>query len=145
LKRARLGSPVAALFLAAALLAGVPPLAARAQGESEPAPTNAAPPKASELVKPVPGPAVRLAAGGTAEARITFHVAATWHVNAHKPNEDFLVPTVLTLAAAERVTPGAPAYPKPIQAKLSFSDTPLAVYQDIFWALLNSNEFILNH
>ena len=27
----------------------------------------------------------------------------------------------------------------------AYDKDPLARYQDIFWALLNSNEFILNH
>jgi len=44
-----------------------------------------------------------------------------------------------------------PASPKEMSAitaklKLRIADKdPLAPYQDLFWALLNSNEFLLNH
>jgi thiol:disulfide interchange protein DsbD len=115
-------APVSTFLLAAALVVFV--RAALAQ--------DVPPPKPGELVKLAPVAAVHVAPGGAGEARLTFHVPAPWHVNAHKPNEDFLVPTVLTLVPASGVTAGAPAYPKAIQAKLSFSETPLAVYQGDF-------------
>jgi len=120
-------SPLAAVALAFVLFAAP---AARAQDGATAA--NDAPPRPSELVRFTAPPIVALAPGGAAEARLTFHVPAPWHVNAHKPNEDFLVPTVLTITPAFGVTPGAARYPAAKQVKLSFSETPLAVYQDTF-------------
>src|SRR5262249_2967485 len=46
--------------------------------------------------------------------------------------EDFLVPTIVTLSPGGGVTPGKPIYPKPVDAKLAFSETPLAVYEHEF-------------
>src|SRR5262249_50287542 len=119
-----------AAALALALAAGLLPAPALAQESAAPSPD--APPTAAEIVHLAPADAVALDPGGKGEARVTFLVRAPWHVNAHKPNESFLVPTVLTLHATGGVNPGAAAYPKATQAKLSFSDTPLAVYQDAF-------------
>ena len=74
--------------------------------------------------------AVRGARGTVVEATISFTVLDGWHINAHRPNEDFLVPTVLTLQGAAGVTPGAVRYPDAKQVQLSFSETPLAVYEE---------------
>lgn len=53
----------------------------------------------------------------------------------------------LYLAAVNR--PAKPMEMKNILVKLQlrrgFRDTPRAMYEDLFWALLNSNEFLLNH
>ncbi len=117
---------VASLALVCALLAHG---RARAQ---DAATSNDAPPKASELVRFTAPAPVALTAGGAASAKLEFHVPAPWHVNAHKPNEDFLVPTVLTLSPAAGVTAGPASYPAAKQVKLSFSETPLAVYEDAF-------------
>ncbi|MEP7028767.1 MAG: cytochrome c biogenesis protein CcdA [Candidatus Eisenbacteria bacterium] len=90
------------------------------------------PPSAAELVRfDARGP-LEIAPGGTARARLKFRVRDSWHVNAHRPNEDFLVPTVLSFSPAGGLTAGTPVYPKAKQAKLSFSDTPLAVYEEEF-------------
>ncbi|MCA9044444.1 MAG: hypothetical protein KDA69_08995, partial [Planctomycetaceae bacterium] len=32
-----------------------------------------------------------------------------------------------------------------LKKTMATSPTPLAAYQDLYWALLNSNEFIVNH
>jgi len=90
------------------------------------------PPKPTELVDYDKGKDVQIAPGGTAHAVLKFKVKEGWHVNAHVPHEDFLVPTVLTLNEAGGVKPGKPVYPKPVEAKLSFSESPLAVYEDQF-------------
>jgi thiol:disulfide interchange protein DsbD len=91
-----------------------------------------APPKATELVDFDKGKDVTVAPGGTAHVRLKFKVKKGWHINAHRPNEDFLVPTVLRIPSAGDVTAGTAIYPQPTQAKLAFSETPLAVYEDEF-------------
>ncbi len=107
----------------AALMLGAPHVATVAAQES------ASPPPASELVRVHPIPPVTIAPGATIEVTITFDVLPTWHINANRPNEDFLVPSVLALPAAPGVRPGAPRYPAAHQVTLSFSETPLAVYE----------------
>jgi len=109
------------LLLALALVLGTGTLA-RADG----------PPRPTDLVDYDKGKDVQIAPGGTAHAVLKFKVKEGWHVNAHVPHEDFLVPTVLTLNEAGGVKPGKPVYPKPVEAKLSFSESPLAVYEDQF-------------
>ncbi|MEO6463484.1 MAG: cytochrome c biogenesis protein CcdA, partial [Candidatus Eisenbacteria bacterium] len=48
----------------------------------------------------------------------------------HRPNEEFLVPTVLALRGGPGVRVGTPRYPEPRNVTLSFSETPLAVYEE---------------
>ena len=64
----------------------------------------------------------------TVEARI----AEGWHVNSHKPSEDYLIPTALQLAPASGVTFGEPKYPDGVQRKFAFSESPLSVYEERF-------------
>jgi thiol:disulfide interchange protein DsbD len=73
---------------------------------------------------------VRGARGSVVEATISFTVLDGWHINAHRPNEDFLVPTGLTLQGTAGIVPGTPRYPDAKQVQLSFSETPLAVYEE---------------
>jgi thiol:disulfide interchange protein DsbD len=86
-----------------------------------------APPKAATLVKAAAAP-VSIAAGGTAEARVTLDVAAGWHVNANPPSPDYLIPTKVTLNSAAGVTAGRVVYPAGQPVKLGFDDHPLSVY-----------------
>ncbi|HTR05005.1 MAG TPA: cytochrome c biogenesis protein CcdA [Thermoanaerobaculia bacterium] len=59
-------------------------------------------------------------------------LAAGWHVNSHKPSEDYLIPTEIKVAAAGGVRPGEPRYPEGKLQKFAFSDTPLSVYAEEF-------------
>ncbi len=110
----------------AALMLGAPHVATVATVAAQ---DSAPPPAGSDLVRVHPIAPVTIARGATVEVTITIDVLPTWHINANRPNEDFLVPTVLALRAAPGVRPGAPRYPAAHQVTLSFSDTPLAVYE----------------
>ncbi|GMV99462.1 MAG: hypothetical protein AMXMBFR84_06010 [Candidatus Hydrogenedentota bacterium] len=55
-----------------------------------------------------------------------------WHVNAHKPLEDFLIPTNLALEAPEGVEVLSIAYPEAKLQKFGFSNEPMAVYESSF-------------
>lgn len=55
-----------------------------------------------------------------------IRVADGWHVNAHRPLQDYLVPTELVVEGM----PGlAVTYPDPVNKSLAFNDEPLALYQ----------------
>ena len=109
-----------------AVLASVPG-SARAQDDAPAAPS--AQPSANELVR-IGGPLrAKTTPGGTAEVRIPLTVLDGWHINAHRPNEEFLVATSLHLASAPGVRVNVKRYPDAKQVKLSFSETPLAVYE----------------
>lgn len=55
-----------------------------------------------------------------------------WHVNAHTPLEDFLIPTEVSIAPAPAVRAFQVVYPSAKKIKLSFSDTEMAVYDAQF-------------
>jgi len=54
---------------------------------------------------------------------------AGWHINAHKPTLDYLIPTELKLEAVPGLAFGAIEYPKPISLKFEFADETLEVYE----------------
>jgi thiol:disulfide interchange protein DsbD len=112
------------LVLAACAIVWLAPPPARAENQAPPSPT--------ELVHFEEPHTVKLAPGQSVRVRLEFKIREHWHVNAHRPHEDFLVPTTLTLKPVAAVRPGAPRYPDPTEAKLSFSETPLAVYERKF-------------
>lgn len=78
----------------------------------------------SGRLEPAPDGSVRVVA--------SVKVAAGYHVNAHRPNEEFLIPTVLSLQSSG-VTFDEPTYPAPQEKKFSFAgDKPLLVYDGTF-------------
>jgi len=70
--------------------------------------------------------------GGTATAVVTVIVEHGWHVNSNTPLDEFLIPTrvMLDLPAGWRAE--EPAYPAHRLASLSFSETPVAVFEEEF-------------
>ncbi len=57
---------------------------------------------------------------------VTLDVDPGFHINAHLPSLDYLVPTDLAFAG---VTAGSVAYPSPLTFQTEFSKTALAVYE----------------
>lgn len=66
--------------------------------------------------------------GRTVRATVKLHVADGFHIQAHKPGDPSMIPTVLTWDAAPALRVGKTAYPLPQMEKVSFSDAPLLVY-----------------
>jgi thiol:disulfide interchange protein DsbD len=58
--------------------------------------------------------------GAVAVVEVT--IASGWHVNAHEPDDRFLVPTTLTVTPPDGVTAGEVRYPAPIAKVLEFSE-----------------------
>jgi thiol:disulfide interchange protein DsbD len=52
-----------------------------------------------------------------------------WHINAHKPTLEYLIPTTLSLEPAEGFTFGEIQYPEPIRLKFEFAEQELEVYE----------------
>ena len=71
-----------------------------------------------------PGETVRLAAVVTVEEG--------WHVNAHKPSDPYIIPTILELALPEGVTAGRTTYPEPALFEVQGFLEKLAVYSGKF-------------
>ncbi|HKD11115.1 MAG TPA: cytochrome c biogenesis protein CcdA [Thermoanaerobaculia bacterium] len=88
---------------------------------------------------PAPEELLKVSASLEASAQAASGVVAVearilegWHVNSHKPTEDYLIPTAVQLSPAEGLTAAEPRYPEGRLVKFSFADKPLSVYQDRF-------------
>lgn len=53
-----------------------------------------------------------------------------YHINSDQPTEDFLVPTIVTLTSAKGIQLAAVEFPPAVIKALSFSTTPLAIYEE---------------
>jgi len=71
-------------------------------------------------------------AGGTAVAVVTISVDPGWHINSNTPLEDFLIPTQVRLSLPTGWTADPPVFPEHRLVSLSFSETPVAVYEGSF-------------
>jgi thiol:disulfide interchange protein DsbD len=90
-----------------------------------------APPEPATLLK-ISAAVAPGAGAGSGTLRVEAHLEAGWHVNSHRPSEDYLIPTTVEVDAAEGVRAGTPRYPEGKMKKFSFSDTPLSVYEGEF-------------
>ena len=97
--------------------------AARAQ--NLPAPASVAKAQTYISLEPVPR-------GSTFEVAAVVHVLPGFHMNSHKPSEDYLIPTALTPKPPAGIKEVETIYPPGIDKKLSFSDKPLSVYTGTF-------------
>jgi thioredoxin:protein disulfide reductase len=76
----------------------------------------------------------RIEPAGDGASRVVASVAVKpgFHINAHRPNEEFLIPTALSLQS-ESIAFDEPAYPEPQSKTFSFNgDKPLLVYDGTF-------------
>ena len=97
--------------------------AARAQ--ELPAPSKIASPAAH--VSPI-----TVARGGAFEVTLDVGIMAGFHMNAHKPSEDYLIPTTLTAKLPAGFKEMGTVYPPGVAKRLSFTDKPLLVYTGKF-------------
>lgn len=65
--------------------------------------------------------------GGRLSVEITM--APGWHINAHRPLQDYLIPTTLSGAGGRAWRLGEASYPEPEVRSLGFQREPLALYQ----------------
>jgi len=90
-------------------------------------------PKPNEIV--VPRVLVSLSGvhpGGTARLAVVGDILPGWHVNAHVPSEEFLIPTEVKLDTAPGVTFAEPAYPEGEMVNFEFAGRELRVYEKSF-------------
>ena len=73
-----------------------------------------------------------VAPGGSFVLKIDAALSAGWHVNAHKPSEDYLIPTEVKVPPVAGLAFAEFAYPAPQSIKFAFADKPLAVYAGKF-------------
>jgi len=70
--------------------------------------------------------------GGVLRVAVQVKLGAGWHVNAHKPLDEYLVPTALTFTPPEGVTVRETVYPDPITINLEGTSEELAAYESQF-------------
>jgi hypothetical protein len=67
--------------------------------------------------------------GSTFEIAVVVDIASGYHMNSHKPLDEFLIPTTLTPQAPAGLKPGEVIYPPGQSLTFSFSpNKPLSVY-----------------
>lgn len=67
--------------------------------------------------------------GSTFQVAVIADLEKGWHINAHKPTLDYLIPTELSLEPATGFTFGQVQYPPPVRLKFEFAEEELDVYE----------------
>lgn len=111
--------------LCAVLISAAMFFAQAARSQQLPPPSKIASPQAHVAPETV-------AQGSTFEVTLDVGIMAGFHMNAHKPSEDYLIPTTLTAELPAGFKELATTYPPGIAKKLSFTDKPLLVYTGKF-------------
>lgn len=70
--------------------------------------------------------------GDVIRAAIEVHIPDNFHVHSNTPNEEFLIPTQLTVTPPEGFEVLGIAYPDAIEIEADFSEIPLAVFEEEF-------------
>lgn len=90
-------------------------------------------PLSSAVIKPtLLADGDKLVAGKPFRLALVADIQAGWHVNSHKPKEDYLIPTEASIENGDGTAGLAfstPVYPAHHERKFAFSDSPLAVYE----------------
>jgi DsbC/DsbD-like thiol-disulfide interchange protein len=76
-----------------------------------------------------PGAPVTVSAGASAKVELKFRILPGYHINSEKPAGELLIPTTLTLNAADGLSVASVAYPKPKELVFEFApEEKLNVY-----------------
>ena len=67
--------------------------------------------------------------GSEFKLALEVNVEEGWHINSHKPYDEYLIPTSLTIIENSNFKLKKVAYPEPHDFKLSFSESPLSVWE----------------
>ncbi|NNG27752.1 MAG: thioredoxin fold domain-containing protein [Ignavibacteriaceae bacterium] len=80
--------------------------------------------------------------GSEFKIAIEADVKESWHINSHKPYDDYLIPTEVVLPENPNFILQKVAYPEPHDFNLAFSDDPLSVWEGkvLFGAIVQANE-----
>jgi thioredoxin:protein disulfide reductase len=109
------------VFLALAVVA----LNATAQDGAYPAAAKVLQPQAYVSLQPVPR-------GRSFEIAVVAKISPGFHINAHMPSEDYLIPTKVTADLSPGVMLVETTYPRGVMHAFRFSKTPLRVYEGAF-------------
>jgi DsbC/DsbD-like thiol-disulfide interchange protein len=86
--------------------------------------------KPEDVVNIAPVTKVKHTKNGTQlEINIDLSIKDTWHINANKPNDQSLTPTILKIDPSSIYSTDKITYPPPQMMKLQFSENELALYE----------------
>ena len=117
--------PVRALFLSLMVLA----FNASAQDNAFPPAASVLQPQAYVSLQPVPR-------GRSFEIAVVAKISPGFHINAHVPSEDYLIPTKIMADLSPGVFLVETTYPRGVMRAFRFSKTPLRVYEGSFTVLM---------
>lgn len=116
----------ACFFLLAAAIVST---RASAQDKPFPAAASVLQPQAYVSLQPVPR-------GHAFQIAVTAKISPGFHINAHQPSEDYLIPTKVTAELPSGLFVVETNYPRGVMRAFSFSKTPLRVYEGSFTILM---------
>jgi thiol:disulfide interchange protein DsbD len=102
---------------------------ASAQDSGLPAASSILQPQAYVSLQPVPR-------GRAFQVAVVAKISPGFHINAHVPSEDYLIPTKVTADLAPGVFLVESTYPRGVMRAFRFSKTPLRVYEGSFTVLM---------
>jgi len=73
-------------------------------------------------------PASEVQNGKQFSVEVIASINPSWHINSNKPNDEFLIPTIVS-AKGNGIKLVKVRYPKPLELKFSFSDSPVSVFE----------------
>jgi thiol:disulfide interchange protein DsbD len=116
-----LSTAIVAVIAALLVLTGNAP----AQDTTVPAAASVLQPQAYVSLQPVPR-------GHSFEIAVVAKISPGFHINAHVPSEDYLIPTKVTADLPSGVRLVEATYPRGVMRSFRFSKTPLRVYEGSF-------------
>jgi thiol:disulfide interchange protein DsbD len=111
------------------LAAAVISIRASAQDKPFPAAASVLQPQAYVSLQPVPR-------GHAFQVAVVAKISPGFHINAHQPSEDYLIPTKVTAELPAGLFVVETNYPRGVMRAFSFSKTPLRVYEGSFTILM---------
>ena len=123
-RASRLLARIVFLALAALIVSS-----ASAQDSAYPAAASVLQPQAYVSLQPVPR-------GRSFEIAVVAKISPGFHVNAHVPSEDYLIPTKILADLSPGVFLVETTYPRGVMRAFRFSKTPLRVYEGSFTVLM---------
>jgi len=115
---------VVLLALAALIVSSAP-----AQDSAYPAAASVLQPQAYVSLQPVPR-------GRAFQIAVVAKISPGFHINAHVPSEDYLIPTKILADLSPGVFLVETTYPRGVMRAFRFSKTPLRVYEGSFTVLM---------
>jgi thiol:disulfide interchange protein DsbD len=97
---------------------------------ASPAPAPKAPAALRKVSAAVEGDALR--AGGSSRVVVTVTLSPEFHVNSHKPSQDYLIATSIETETTDGLQIGGWKYPEGERRHFAFSEEPILVYEGSF-------------